>query len=148
VTIMIKTGSPTVAANPTPITGIANLNLASQHWREQALCAQVGSEVFFLPKGGSAKEAREICAKCPVAAECLQYAVNNPEINDGIWAGKTSEQLQKMRVTTNGGERRKLRAYNCQVCGRTFEAKNSQALYCSSTHRKLAAKLKQRKAAA
>lgn len=48
------------------------------HWPEwvaDARCAQTDPELFFPEKGGSSKEAKAICARCTVAAECLDYAL-------------------------------------------------------------------------
>lgn len=44
-------------------------------WMDQALCAQVGPDFFHLEgSGGGYEEAKEICARCPVAAACAAHA--------------------------------------------------------------------------
>ena len=43
-------------------------------WRAEALCAQVGGDIWFPPKGASVTAARNICARCKVQAECLTDA--------------------------------------------------------------------------
>lgn len=55
-------------------------------WVDDALCAQVDTEIFFPPEGGSLRPAKSICARCPVAAECLQYALEHHE-HYGVWGG-------------------------------------------------------------
>lgn len=45
-------------------------------WIDDALCGQTDPELFFPEKGGSNHNAKELCARCPVAAECLDYALD------------------------------------------------------------------------
>lgn len=52
---------------------------------------------LFFPDDGhkhKAKLARRICATCPVAPDCLEYALDN-FIRDGIWGG-TSERERRV----------------------------------------------------
>lgn len=55
-------------------------------WMDSALCTQVGTELFFPPKGNKNIPAKRICNACPVAAECLQFALDN-DIEYGIYGG-------------------------------------------------------------
>ena len=48
-------------------------------WQERALCSQTDPEAFFPEKGGSTKDAKRICARCEVKAECLEYALRHDE---------------------------------------------------------------------
>lgn len=66
-------------------------------WRDDATCGQIGGDLWFPEKGNKAKEAREICADCPVIAECLRFALNDPTIHHGIWAGKSPRELRDIR---------------------------------------------------
>ena len=65
------------------------------HWQDDALCAQVDPEVFFPEKGGSTRSAKEICGMCPVAAECLEYALLHDE-RHGIWGGKSERERREI----------------------------------------------------
>lgn len=65
-------------------------------WRAGALCAQTDPEVFFPDEGGSAREARAVCARCPVTAECLQWALEHDE-RFGIWGGATGRERMELR---------------------------------------------------
>ena len=73
-------------------------------WKEQARCKGEPLSTFFIvgplenEKQAHADWPRinELCGKCPVQQECLDYAVNN-HIRQGIWGGKTLTQRRKYR---------------------------------------------------
>jgi WhiB family transcriptional regulator, redox-sensing transcriptional regulator len=64
-------------------------------WMDDALCAQIGgaSDLWFPEKGGYNKEAHAVCERCPVRAECLQYAID--EGMHGVWGG-TSDRTRNV----------------------------------------------------
>jgi WhiB family redox-sensing transcriptional regulator len=64
-----------------------------EDWTELALCAEVGDDFWFPPKGGDPEPAKKVCRGCEVRATCLQYALDN-EIRHGIWGG-VSEQRRR-----------------------------------------------------
>lgn len=67
-------------------------------WREEALCRDA-SDVDFFPTPEDAvaiKQAQEVCAACPVASECLEYAIETRQI-EGIWGGHTPKERIKLR---------------------------------------------------
>ena len=66
-------------------------------WHLDAVCAQIDPDLWWPEKADahSARKAREFCATCPVAAQCLEYALANEE-RHGIWAGLNGEQLKKL----------------------------------------------------
>lgn len=66
-------------------------------WRAEALCAQVDPELFFPEQGFPSHHARAVCARCPVATECLDWALTHHE-RHGIWGGTTARQ----RLTSSG----------------------------------------------
>ncbi len=43
-------------------------------------------EVFYPGRGETAGPARQVCARCPVCQQCLEFAVSN-RIVSGIWGG-------------------------------------------------------------
>lgn len=63
-------------------------------WQYRAACRGVEAELFFSPnyfERRDEKEAREanakgVCARCEVRAECLDYALRTKEPH-GIWGG-------------------------------------------------------------
>jgi WhiB family redox-sensing transcriptional regulator len=68
-------------------------------WREAAACLEVQDEVSFFPDkedlGGIVK-AKAICTSCPVADECLTWAIVTNQ-GDGIWGGHTAKERRKLR---------------------------------------------------
>lgn len=68
-------------------------------WQAEALCAQTDPEGFFPEIGGSARPAKQVCAKCPVRQECLDYALKNDE-RFGVWGGLTGPERRSLRART------------------------------------------------
>ncbi|SFF95610.1 WhiB family transcriptional regulator [Blastococcus tunisiensis] len=66
-------------------------------WRVDALCAETDPEAFFPEKGGSTREAKRVCAGCPVRAECLEFALAGDE-RFGIWGGLSERERRRVRV--------------------------------------------------
>lgn len=61
-------------------------------WRDEALCAYVGSPDSWFPgPGGTPKVVRKVCALCPVRQECLMFAIENGEFY-GIWGGMVESE--------------------------------------------------------
>lgn len=48
-------------------------------WIDHALCAQVGTDLFFPEAGSSVIPAKRVCAKCTVRTECLESALAEEE---------------------------------------------------------------------
>lgn len=65
-------------------------------WQDDALCAQTYPDAFFPDKGGSTREAKQVCAACPVRAECLEYALTHDE-RFGIWGGASERERRRMK---------------------------------------------------
>ena len=63
-------------------------------WSLKAVCLDAEPETFFPEKGGSTREAKRICAECPVSDECLEYAIEYNE-RFGIWGGKSTIERNK-----------------------------------------------------
>lgn len=55
-------------------------------WQKEALCNQTDPEAFFPERWMEGKDAKMVCAKCPVKQDCFDYAVSNNE-EYGIWGG-------------------------------------------------------------
>jgi WhiB family redox-sensing transcriptional regulator len=52
--------------------------------------------VFFPGRGETAGPARQVCARCPVCQQCLEFAVSN-RIVDGIWDGLTGPERRALQ---------------------------------------------------
>lgn len=64
-------------------------------WTNRALCSQTDPEAFFPERGGSTREAKRICARCEVVAECLAYALETREAY-GVWGGRTERERRRL----------------------------------------------------
>ena len=77
-------------------------------WRDAALCAQTDPTLFYPPNGAQSGDAKAVCAACPVADQCLRWALEHDE-RYGIWGGKTFRQRRELKrqqklLTTAGSE--------------------------------------------
>lgn len=67
-------------------------------WRDQAACLGLDPDLFFPEKNatGTARQAKKVCAVCPVREECGNYAVANSIVH-GIWGGHNYRELRRSR---------------------------------------------------
>lgn len=65
-------------------------------WMADAVCRQTDPELWFPELGSSGRAAKRICEQCPMAAQCLAYALEHQE--RGIWGGTSEKQRQKLRA--------------------------------------------------
>lgn len=71
---------------------------ATHDWQQKAACMGADPDLWFPPPNGGQKQARQaraICADCPVRTECLAYAINQ-RIGHGIWGGLDTKDRQKL----------------------------------------------------
>jgi WhiB family transcriptional regulator, redox-sensing transcriptional regulator len=64
-------------------------------WQDRALCAQADPEAWFPDRGGSTREPKAVCRRCPVRAQCLDYALENGE-RYGVWGGLSEQQRRPL----------------------------------------------------
>jgi WhiB family redox-sensing transcriptional regulator len=80
-------------------TGGAGL-VADRNWRDRAACRSEDPELFF-PVGDDGPalvqvaQAKAVCARCPVAAKCLSFALE--ALPEGIAGGLTVDERRKRR---------------------------------------------------
>lgn len=79
-----------------PLFAVEDDDEAALGWQERALCAQTDPEAFFPEKGGSTREAKKVCTRCDVRAECLEYALAHDE-RFGIWGGLSERERRKLK---------------------------------------------------
>jgi WhiB family redox-sensing transcriptional regulator len=72
----------------------------TQDWRHRAACRNLDPEIFF-PVGTSGPallqivEAKSICRRCPVAAECLTWALESGQ-DYGVWGGTSEDERRAL----------------------------------------------------
>ena len=72
-----------------------------EDWRQRAACRDEDPELFFPlsdigPGAHQVARAKTVCARCPVRAECLDYAVANG-LDHGIFGGATESERRTLR---------------------------------------------------
>lgn len=71
-------------------------------WRHRAACRDEDPELFFPvsevgPGAEQVARAKAVCARCPVRAECLEYALENG-LDHGIFGGLTEQERRRLRT--------------------------------------------------
>jgi WhiB family redox-sensing transcriptional regulator len=70
-------------------------------WSVDAPCSQADADAWFPDKGGSAVEAKRICASCDVREQCLQWALDNKE-HWGVWGGMSERERRRILAERKG----------------------------------------------
>jgi WhiB family transcriptional regulator, redox-sensing transcriptional regulator len=68
-------------------------------WRVRAACAGYPNELFFPggdPNPRVIDRVLAVCSICPVAADCLEYALETNQ-RSGIWGGTTEDERRSLR---------------------------------------------------
>ncbi|MEH3032491.1 MAG: WhiB family transcriptional regulator [Aeromicrobium erythreum] len=102
------------------LTRLPKAVIESYEWQEDGACADLSSELFFLPDNlrGEQKlsheaRAKRICGTCPVQERCLQHALTVREPY-GVWGGMSADERRDLReqerapmvvATTDGSTR-------------------------------------------
>ncbi len=71
-------------------------------WQESAACRHADTELFFpIGSGGHAegemRQAKALCASCPVRQACLRYALITGQ-EFGIWGGYDENERRLLRA--------------------------------------------------
>jgi WhiB family redox-sensing transcriptional regulator len=64
-------------------------------WMLEARCRGASPTEFFPSDGLGVESARLICSRCPVRAECLEYALVN-RIEHGVWGGASERERRRL----------------------------------------------------
>ena len=67
-----------------------------RNWRQHAACRGCDPDLFHPTRGQDVSDAKRICAVCPVADICLQWALENNETM-GVWGGRSERERRTMR---------------------------------------------------
>lgn len=62
---------------------------------DDAACQGVETSVFFPVSDTFAGDAKAICETCPVAEQCLEYAIETHQA-DGVWGGLTAVERHRL----------------------------------------------------
>ena len=70
-------------------------------WEERGACQQSDPELFFpvATRGPALRQlakAKEVCERCPVQVQCLEYALQSGQ-SFGVWGGASEEERRLMR---------------------------------------------------
>lgn len=88
-------GRPGAPAGKVQESHIIRPLFINERWIEQALCAQVDPEIFFPDKGANPHAAIEVCRRCPVRKQCLEWALREREPY-GVWGGTTAKRREEL----------------------------------------------------
>lgn len=82
---------------PWQITRRADLRLEIPNWTRDALCTEIGTEIFFPEPGEPTAPAKKICSQCPVISECLEWAITNNE-QFGVFGGLSVRERNRIKA--------------------------------------------------
>ena len=68
---------------------------AATLWMAEGNCRNYPPAAFFPSDGVGVDRARKICATCPVAETCLEYALHN-RIEHGVWGGCSERERRRI----------------------------------------------------
>jgi WhiB family redox-sensing transcriptional regulator len=77
-----------------------DIDITQTSWMDAASCASVDPLLFDQGDRGNANrytDARKVCRRCPVAAQCLTHAIDRDE-RYGMWGGLTPEERDEIHV--------------------------------------------------
>jgi WhiB family transcriptional regulator, redox-sensing transcriptional regulator len=94
---------------PDAAKGRTAMTHADHDWRSQGACLTADPELFFpLSSMGPAlrqlTEAKKVCARCPVRAECLDFALSTHQVH-GVWGGTSEDERRRLVAARTRGRR-------------------------------------------
>lgn len=73
-------------------------------WQGDAACVAADPAMFFPDPGQTPGDAKRLCAVCPVARQCLDYALDLEQVEGsmpGVWGGlSTGERRHRLETRT------------------------------------------------
>jgi hypothetical protein len=85
-------------------------------WMQSAACRSVDPELFFDGDLIKTMAYKQVCGRCPVAAECLMYAYAVNDVN-GIWGGMNERQRRHLIERGAGPTDSSDDITRCRACG-------------------------------
>jgi WhiB family redox-sensing transcriptional regulator len=78
---------------------------ATDMWMVRAECRKPEQSWKFYQDDFSdryvERQAKAVCRECPVATQCLYYALSEPEPAWGIWGGTNEAERARLRTRRN-----------------------------------------------
>lgn len=68
---------------------------AATGWMRAGLCAQTDPGAFYPAMGQPSAPAKRVCTECPVASDCLAYALEHNE-RFGVWGGLSERERRPL----------------------------------------------------
>lgn len=65
-------------------------------WQQDAACVYHREVDFFPARGESVRDAKAVCACCPVRVECLDFALRL-KVAHGVWGGLSERERRSLR---------------------------------------------------
>jgi WhiB family transcriptional regulator, redox-sensing transcriptional regulator len=87
---------------------------------DTANCRGIDPNIFFVPRGGSTRRAREICDKCSVRENCLDHAIATGE-KLGVMGGLTFRERDAIRKQREAEKRAALEVAHTLSTGKVIE---------------------------
>lgn len=113
-----------------PSWGDFGLTEADLAWHEDAACVGTDPDSFFPEPGPGIGEdnaaAKRVCARCPVRAQCLGYALAHAE-PEGIWGGLTAPERRRLAKTGRGHSNPR----DVEITRLTNAGKTAQEIACA-----------------
>lgn len=101
-----------------------------ENWKADASCRGLPAEIFFPEReegiNNHGHEGKEVCADCPVRAECLDHSVRVDYEKHGIWGGVSGGRRAALRQIWRAGD---VQAYRRALIAETAELGRSVAGY-------------------
>jgi WhiB family redox-sensing transcriptional regulator len=66
-------------------------------WMADANCRGLNPDLFFPNRGEPTDDLRQICRRCDVQTECLDYALDNNE-DKGFWGGLSGRERRQIKA--------------------------------------------------
>jgi len=78
------------------------MNAAKLGWQDEALCQQVGGDMFYSEVGEDTERAKAVCRGCLVRLPCLEYALEIDD-RDGIFGGFSERPRRRIARQRQAG---------------------------------------------
>lgn len=85
------------SADPAEVyDALPDLARARPAWQRDALCREHPTVAFFPRRSEDSAPAKAVCRTCLVRAECLAYALADPDLT-GVWGATSAVERRAMR---------------------------------------------------